>query len=284
MVGQVDLLFMHENTSATSKVRRISPIKLTPTVTAIATPSELQKAEEFLALTRFREASDQLTGTLEPVVQDPPDFLITDGSRTASVEMTRYLQRAGKRGSPEAQREAMEMRVVARAKEIFEAAHLDVYVNVSPFFKISEIKRVDIEPYAQALAQLVWDVLPPAPSPAERLVMTRTDWDAIDRVRLGNVLANVSLHRWWPAKDAWWGSLSGMASADVTEIERTIRRKELDLGRYSVSAGERWLIIYAWFMRSAFFDREVLSAGMFTSTFDRVIFFDLPVQRFVAVA
>jgi len=253
-------------------------------VTAIATPSELQKAEEFLALTRFREASDQLTGTLEPVVQDPPDFLITDGSRTASVEMTRYLQRAGKRGSPEAQREAMEMRVVARAKEIFEAAHLDVYVNVSPFFKISEIKRVDVEPYAQALAQLVWDVLPPASSPAERLVMTRTDWDAIDRVRLGNVLANVSLHRWWPAKDAWWGSLSGMASTDVTEIERTIRRKELDLGRYSVSAGERWLIIYAWFMRSAFFDREVLSAGMFTSTFDRVIFFDLPVQRFVAVA
>jgi hypothetical protein len=94
MVGQVDLLFLHENTSATSKVRRISPIKLTPTVTTIATPSELQKAEEFLALTRFREASDQLTGTLEPVVQDPPDFLITDGSRTASVEMTRYLQPA----------------------------------------------------------------------------------------------------------------------------------------------------------------------------------------------
>lgn len=92
--------------------------------------------------------------------------------------------------------------------------------------------------------------------------MTRTDWDAIDRVRLGNVLASVSLHRFWPAKDAWWGSLPGMASADVTEIERTIRRKELDLGRYSVSADERWLIIYAWFMRSAFFDREVLSAGM----------------------
>src|SRR5712691_12722301 len=49
-------------------------------MTAIATPSELQKAEEYLALTRFREASDQLTGTLDPVVQDPPDFLITDGS------------------------------------------------------------------------------------------------------------------------------------------------------------------------------------------------------------
>src|SRR5438309_7075240 len=127
-------------------------------MTAIATPSERQKAEELLALTRFCESSGQLTGTLEPVAQDPPDFLITDGSHTTSVELTRYLQRAGKRGSPEAQREAMEMRVVARAKEIFEAAHLDVCVNVSQFFKISEIKRVDVERYAQALAQLVRDV------------------------------------------------------------------------------------------------------------------------------
>jgi hypothetical protein len=253
-------------------------------LTPITTPSELQKAEEFLALTRFREASGQLTGTLEPIVQDPPDFLITDGSRTTSVEMTRYLQRAGKRGSPEAQREAMEMRVVARAKEIFEAAHIGVYVNVSPFFKISEIKPPEVEPYALALAQLVWDVLPPEPSPSKRLVMTRADWEAIDHVGLGNVLANASLNRWWPAKDAWWGSLSGMASADVTEIERTIGRKELDLGRYSVTADERWLIVYAWFMRSAFFDRALLSAGMFSSTFDRVIFFDLPVLRFVAVA
>jgi hypothetical protein len=253
-------------------------------LTPIGTASERQKAEEYLALTRFREASGQLPGALERVVQDPPDFLIANGSGTTSVEMTRYLQRAGKRGSPEAQREAMEMRVVARAKEIFEAAHIDVYVDVSPFFKISDIKGGDVEPYAQALAQLVWDALPPEPSPAERLVMTRADWDAIDHVGLGHVLATVSLHRWWPAKDAWWGSLSGMASADVTEIERTIRRKESDLARYSVSAGERWLIIYAWFLRSAFFDREVLSAGMFSSTFDRVIFFDLPVLRFVAVA
>src|SRR2546428_2077264 len=122
-------------------------------MTAVATPSELQKAEEFLALTRFREASGQLTGTLEPVVQDPPDFLITDGSHTTSVEMTRYLQRAGKRGSPEAQREAMEMRVVARAKEIFEAAHKDVYVNISALFKIIDIKRGDGKPFAQERAQ-----------------------------------------------------------------------------------------------------------------------------------
>src|SRR5260370_38756047 len=100
----------------------MGPIKLTPRVPAIATRSELQKAEEFLALTRFREASDQLTGTLEPVVQDPPDFLITDGSRTASVAMSRYLPLASKRRPPEAQRDATTTRVVPRAKAILEAA------------------------------------------------------------------------------------------------------------------------------------------------------------------
>lgn len=252
--------------------------------TPIVTPRDLQKAEELLAVTRFREASGQLTGTLEPIDQDPPDFLITDGSHTTSVEMTRYLQRAVKRGSPEAKREAMEMRVVERAKEIFEAAHIGVYVNVSPFFKISEIKPPEVEPFALALAQLVWDVLPPEPSPSKRVVMGRADWEAIDHVCLGNVLANGSLVRWWQAKDAWWGSLSGMAGADITEIERRIRVKESDFGRYSVTVDERWLIVYAWFMRSAFFDRELLSAGMFSSTFDRVIFFDLPVVKFVAVA
>lgn len=252
--------------------------------TPIVTPNELQKAEELLALTRFREASGQLTGTLEPIVQDPPDFLITDGSRTTSVEMTRYLQRASKQGSPEARREAMELRVVARAKELFEAAHVDVHVNVSPFFKISEIKRADVEPYAQALAQLVWDALPPEPSPPDRMTTSDADWNAIDRVGLGNVLANVSLHRWRPAKDAWWGDMSGIMSADATEIERMIRRKELDLARYSVSTDERWLIVYSWFLRSAFFDRDALSAGMFSSTFSRVIFFEVPVLSFVAVA
>src|SRR5438094_8542885 len=92
-------------------------------LTPKATASERQKAEECLALTRFRETSGQLPGTLERVDQDPPDFLITDGSHTTSVEMTRYLQRAGKRGSREAQREAMEMRVVARQGNLRGGTH-----------------------------------------------------------------------------------------------------------------------------------------------------------------
>ena len=85
-------------------------------------------------------------------------------------------------------------------------------------------------------------------------------------------------------EDAYWGSLSGMASADTAEIERTIRRKELDIVRHSVTADECWLVVYAWFLRSAFFDIEVLSPGMFSSMFDRVIFFEVPVRRFVSVA
>lgn len=197
--------------------------------------------------------------------------------------MTRFLQNAGKRGSPSAELEAMEMRVVARAKQLFEAAHPGVYVNVSPFFKIAQIKPADVEPYGQALAELVWVVLPPKPSPADRLTISHAEWDALDLVGLGNVLATLSLHRWWGAKDAYWGSLSGMASADVSGIEAIIRSKESDLARHSVTADESWLIVYAWFLRSAFFDMEALRPAMFSSTFDRVIFFDATVRRFVPV-
>lgn len=254
---------------------------MTPTSTA----SDRQKAEECVALTRFREVSGHLPGILERVVRDPPDFLITDGSHTTSVEMTRYLQRAGKRGSPEAQREAMEIRVVERAQGIFEATHPGVLVNVSPHFKMSVIKPNDVETFAQALAALVWDILPPAPSQANRLTTSRADWDALDRFGVGNLLATLTLHRVWLRVPiaAYWGSVSGMASADVTEIERAIRSKELDLSRYSVSADERWLIVYSWFLRSAFFDEEVLSPRMFASMFDRVIYLDATVGRFVPV-
>jgi hypothetical protein len=243
-----------------------------------------QRLEECIALTRFRERSGLLPGFLERVVRDPPDFLITDGIHRIAVEMTRYLQRAGPRGSKLAQQEAMEMRVVARARELFEAAHPGVYVHVSPFFKIDEIKPDDVESYAAALAELVFDVLPADPSADDRLTTSRAEWPAVDRVGLGNVLATLQGIRWWRMDTYDWGALSGMASADTADLESSIRRKEPDLARYSVSADESWLIIYAWALRAAFFDMDVLSPQMFTSKFDRVVFFDATVASFILVA
>ncbi len=234
-------------------------------------------------LTRFRAASGLLPGILERIVSDPPDFLITDGDRGTAVEMTRYLQRAGRRGSKIAEREAMEIRVVARAQQLFEAAHPGLYVNVSPFFKIEGIRPDEVETYAQALNNLVTVVLAPDPSAHEIITSSRADWDTMDRVGLGNVLANLSTYRWWGADASHWGSVSGMASADPADIESRIRDKERDLSRYSVTADERWLIIYAWMLRSAFFDMQVLSPQMFTSKFDRVVFFDATVARFVPI-
>jgi hypothetical protein len=243
-----------------------------------------QQLEECIALTRLRAASGLLPGILERIVSDPPDFLITDGGHRTAVEMTRYVQRAGRRGSKIARREAMEMRVVARAQELFEAAHPGLYVNVSPFFKIEEIKPDDVETYAQALANLVAVVLAPDPSADDPMTSSRADWDTMDRVGLGNVLANLSTYRWRGADASQWGSVSGMASADPADIESRIRDKERDLSRYSVTTDERWLIVYARMLRSAFFDMQVLSPQMFTSKFDRVVFFDATVARFVPIA
>jgi hypothetical protein len=243
-----------------------------------------QQLEECIALTHFRAASGLLPGILERIFSDPPDFLITDGGHSTAVEMTRYLQRAGRRGSKIAQREAMEMRVVARAQHLFEAAHPGLYVNVSPSFKIEKIKPDEVEKYAQALSNLVTVVLAHDPSAHDRVTSSRADWDTIDRVGLGNVLANLSTYRWWAADTGQWGSVSGMASADPADMESRIRDKEGDLSRYSVSANERWLIIYAWMLRAAFFDIGVLRPQMFTSQFDRVVFFDAIVARFVPIA
>jgi hypothetical protein len=243
-----------------------------------------QQVEECIALTRFREASGLLPGIVERVVSDPPDFLITDGRHRTAVEMTRYLQLAGRRGSKIAQREAMEIRVVERAQQIFEAAHPGLHVNVSPSFKIEEIKPGEVESYAKALSNLVTVVLAPDPTVHDRTTSSRADWDTMDGAGLEHVLANLYTYRWWSADASQWGSFSGMASADPADIEARIRDKERDLSRYSVSADERWLIIYAWMLRSAFFDIEVLRPQMFSSQFDRVVFFDAPVARFVHIA
>ena len=72
-----------------------------------------QEAEERMALDVFRAASALLSGTVTRVRPDPPDFLITNGVHRAAVEMTRYHRESGPRGSPLAEREALESSIVA---------------------------------------------------------------------------------------------------------------------------------------------------------------------------
>lgn len=63
-----------------------------------------------------------------------------------------------------------------------------------------------------------------------------------------------------------------------------IRDKESDLVRYRNTANVFWLIVYALPQPSSFFDFAVLTPQMFQSTFDRVAFIDVLMERFVLIA
>jgi hypothetical protein len=238
--------------------------------------------EERMALDRFRQASGQLSGVVTRGA-DPPDFLITDGAHSVAVEMTRYHQAPGPKGSPLAKREADENRIVTTALQIFEAANPNVHLLVDFHFGYESLSRRQVLELPPLLADAVAALIPPLSTTAGA---TTTEADYRDpklallrTVLLGvDVLRSRSLHR-----NIWDSGSGGRYSVDVSELERVMRTKETDLPRYKKSADECWLIIYALPQSSALFDSEVLSPHMWTSTFDRVVFMDILVARFVLV-
>jgi hypothetical protein len=110
--------------------------------------SEEQKAEELLALNRFRQASGELDGP-EARGDDPPDFVIEVGGRRVIVEMTRYHQDAGgPRGSDLALQESAERRLRALAQQSFERQHPGLYVSISVFFREGMLTRANVPRYS----------------------------------------------------------------------------------------------------------------------------------------
>lgn len=231
--------------------------------------------EEQLALDSLRAVSGLLPGT---VVRgsDPPDFIVTDGARRISVEMTRYHQDSGPRGSERARQEVLERRAMTTAQQLFQASHPDVDVFVSPMFRMGSLRRDSVRDVAERIAQLVAHAIPTLPADSNHLATIRVDWDAFDRVGLGQVLIHLTVHRFLGSRAGpWQPQIAGHMSTDLASIERPMRAKEADLPSYKATVDESWLVIYVPFGHaSAFFDTEVLTPQMFDSTFDRVIFLD----------
>jgi hypothetical protein len=245
-----------------------------------------QEAEESMALEVFRLASGLLPGQVTRVQQDPPDFLVTNGGRSAAVEMTRYHRDAGPGGSEGAKHETLERRVVATAQSLFEASEPIVRLSVSPFFREGMLRRSNIQQVAEQLAKLVTQILPSVPSDADRLSSSRAEWIMIDQAGLGEVLIGLTVVRWGPTmRGMWQAPVAGHMNTDVFSIERPIRAKEKGLRVYKSTVDECWLIIYSPVMHaSSFFDFEVLTPNMFSSDFDHIVFIDPSMGQYVLVA
>lgn len=244
-----------------------------------------QADEEALALERFRDLSGQLPGDVTRG-EDPPDFVVTHGGWRTAVEMTRYHQDAGPGGSAGAKQESLERRVMAVAETLFAAANPGVYVRVSPFFRRGALRRGGVLRVAERLAELVPQTMPPAPSDFEGLTTRRVSWNELNRASLDHALVELTVYRWRRMqRGEWYAPVGGGVSADVSSIEARIRDKERNLASYRATVDECWLIVYApWHHASSFFDTEVLIPEMLESSFDRVVFVDVSMGRFVAVA
>lgn len=248
--------------------------------------SQEQKSEELLALNRFREASGELDGP-QARGDDPPDFVIEVGGRHVTVEMTRYHQDAGgPRGSKLALQESAERRLRSLAQQSFERQHPGLYVSISVFFREGVLTRANVPRYAESLAALIAEILPPAPSESQPQTMREATWHELKTVRLNQPVAALSVwrHRYMREGD-WRVHPGGHLSTDTAHLLSRIREKEPALERYRRAGDESWLIVYAPALQaSGFFDLDVLSPHMFDSTFDTVVFIDVVWARFVKVA
>jgi hypothetical protein len=244
--------------------------------------------EECEALDRFRHAPGLLAGTVSRGA-NPPDFIIEDGNQRIAVEMTRYHQQSGRKGSSLAEDEALEDRAISAAKEQFELAHPNVYVSVQPNFRAGALNPKNVLFMADRLSRAVHELMPPEPSEAERMTTRRATWAELENAGLGDALAELFFIRLLARHAAMqgndWGGSAGLMSTDTAHLESVIRKKERDLLRYRHDADAFWLIIYAPpFQPSGFFDLEVLRPAMWRSTFDRVVFLDVLWARYVPIS
>lgn len=153
-----------------------------------------QVHEECEALDRFQHASGLLAGTVSRGA-NPPDFIIEDGNQRIAVEMTRYHQQSGPKGSPLAEDEALEDRAISAAKAQFELTHPNIYVSVQPFFRAGSLSPKNVLEVADRLARLVPNVMPPEPSEADRMTDRRATWEELEKAGLGNGLVSLFVTR-----------------------------------------------------------------------------------------
>lgn len=250
--------------------------------------SAKQLHEECEALDRFRHVSALLTGTVSRGA-NPPDFIIEDGSQRIAVEMTRYHQQSGRKGSSLAEDEALEEDAIATARAQFELAHPNIYLNVDPWFRPGALSPKNVSLVADRLARAVQVLMPPEPTEADRMTTRRATWDELRNMGLGDVVLELffirllARHAVLQGND--WGGSAGLMSTDTTHLESVIRKKELDLPRYRQDADAFWLMIYgAPGQPSGFFDIAVLRPAMWRSTFDRVVFLDVLAGQYVPIA
>lgn len=217
---------------------------------------------------------------------DPPDFVFDTAGKTIALELTRYHQSVGVRGSLPRGIEQSHDRTLSLAQAEFERRNPGVYLYVYPHWRgDAPISRSRAPEIAIAIAQLVESMLARLePSGSTALPSSDASYIELQESGLEGLIASLTVYQYGQATYGLWASPeAGYVSDNVAELEEIVRKKELKLRQYRGAYSEYWLLIYALNRPSGAFDVEAAQRFRLASVFDVVIFFDGVSRRYATL-
>jgi hypothetical protein len=206
---------------------------------------------------------------------EEPDFLVAHDNVIVGIELTEYIrgQRGGGGSLLRAQEETRQ-KIMAEAARLFSeksGAVLNVYAHWNPNLE-NALKKTDITRVAEEIAKLVLERLPSDPS--ER--GTIDPWAEPDDLVIDPYITLLSFQHSPVAR--WSSGNAGFMGTNTSDIQWIISGKDKKIYTYRKKCQEVWLVIVAdgSYLSSIPVLDGVIAAHQYQSTFDRVLFCDLP--------
>lgn len=212
-----------------------------------------------------------------------PDFVLHSDGKTIALELTRYHQAIGERGSAPRAIEQSHDRTLTVAQSEFERRNPGVHLYVYPHWRAdSPVSRSRTSEVAIAIAQLVESMLARLePGRTSQLPSAEASYEDLRDSGLDGLISSLSVYQYDRATYGLWASPeAGYVSQNVSELEQIVRAKEVALREYRGDYSEYWLLIYSLNRPSGAFDVEAAQSFRLASTFDVVIFLDAVSRRY----
>jgi hypothetical protein len=218
--------------------------------------------------------------------RESPDFELRTANRIVGVEMQEFIQQATKRGAPGRLAESLRAKVMRFAQTEFESAHPNLFLYVySGWAGWGSLDEKALRPIAHRLGALVEVLVPQPPTNETRMTTMESSYEDRASAGLPDHLTHLAVHRYVGATYGLWAATeAGIASTDVTDLQRQISAKESRVPTYRASCDEIWLVLYGLAYPSGGFDLEALGGFRVGTPFDHVVFIDAVSSQYAMLA
>lgn len=204
---------------------------------------------------------------------EEPDFVLTNGNGTIGIEHTRlFVQRPGKASLK--QQESLQEQIVGRAFEFYQKSHSPPLMISCSFNDNTDYQYRDINTLAQQLVA----GLPASLAKQKKWTLFESHDAGPNWVQGMGLIQGRAPHSYEPPEGRWDVSHGGCAYCSESIIQTALNTKEKKLNRYRKQyprCGEFWLLMVVEGFTASSFMSTPDSKHIFTSSFDRVFFFEL---------